>query len=351
MFDSQEKKSTKHKSKTTNPKNSLISDGSGSSDVITLSEAYQIRESILLFRTMLNSYFIDRQEVIDMMILCTMMREPLLLVGEPGTGKSDIIVKYCEALHVARDDYFEYMLTQFTEPSEIFGPVDIHKLKEGSYIRNTKGMLSDVRVAFLDEIFTSNSAILNSLLSIIHERKFYQEGQAYPVQLDVLFAATNDIPSNKNLRALRDRFVLKVETKPVYERHFEQLILRGLENKHYKNTNQKPWSQSSISLDDLIALGRFVENRTQQALEQDVFGKIFDPELRELLFHLLLSLEKDFCIHMSDRKIIQITNLIVAHAFLFHGGVVQKDDLSILKYTANTQEDMSVIYEFIEQRL
>ncbi len=347
MLDSQEKKSTKKKSNTTK----ASQDSSHPSDVIELSEAYKIRENALLFREMLNGYFIDRQDVIDMMVLCTMMREPLLLVGEPGTGKSDIIVKYCEALHVSRDDYFEYMLTQFTEPSEIFGPVDIHQLKEGNYLRNTKGMLPDVRVAFLDEIFTSNSAILNSLLSIIHERKFYQEGQGYPVQLDVLFAATNDIPANKSLRALRDRFVLKVETKPVYERHFEQLIVKGLENKHYKNTNQKPWSQSALSLDDLMALGRFVENRTQQALEQDVFGKIFDVELRELFFHLLLSLEKDFCIQMSDRKIIQITNLIVAHAFLFHGGVVQKDDLSILKYTANTQEDIKVIYDFISQRL
>ena len=77
-------------------------------ETMTLAQVNQVRENIQVFRTMLDSYFIDRQEVIDMMMLCTIMREPLLLVGEPGTGKSDLIVKFCEALHVEKKDYFEY---------------------------------------------------------------------------------------------------------------------------------------------------------------------------------------------------------------------------------------------------
>jgi MoxR-like ATPase len=318
---------------------------------MTLSEVNQVRENIQVFRSMLETYFIDRKDVIDMMLLCTIMREPLLLVGEPGTGKSDLIVKFCEALHVEQEDYFEYMLTQFTEPSELFGPVDIQQLKKGNYIRKTRGMLPEARVAFLDEIFTSNSAILNSLLSIINERKFYQEGKAMSVQVDVLFAATNDIPTNRSLRALRDRFVIKMETRPVYERFFDQLLVKGLESKNYKNTNQKPWSRSLISLDHLISLGFFIENRTQLALEKDRFSKIFPNELRELFFHLILSLEKDLHVHVSDRKIVKLTNLIIAHAFLFHGGTVQRDDLSILKYIANTQDEMQAIYHFVQQRL
>ena len=320
-------------------------------EAMTLAQVNQVRENIQVFRTMLDSYFIDRQEVIDMMMLCTIMREPLLLVGEPGTGKSDLIVKFCEALHVEKKDYFEYMLTQFTEPGELFGPVDIQQLKKGNYTRRTEGMLPEARVAFLDEIFTSNSAILNSLLSIINERKFYQEGKATPVQIDVLFAATNDIPTNRSLRALRDRFVIKMETCSVYERHFEELLTKGLENKHYKSNHQKPWSRSLISLDDLISLGDFIENRTHQAIEKDRFGKIFPDELRELFFHLILSLEKDLHVHVSDRKIVKITNLIIAHAFVFRGGTVQRDDLSILKYIANTKDEIQPIYDFIQQRL
>ena len=318
---------------------------------ISLQQAQKIRNNIQLFRESLGSYFINRQEMIDMMLLCTTVREPLLLVGEPGTGKSDLIVKFCEALHVVQKDYFEYMLTQFTEPSELFGPVDIQKLKEGTYIRKTSGMLPEARIAFLDEIFTSNSAILNSLLSMINERKFYQEGQAIPVQLDMLFAAANDIPTNRGLRALRDRFILKMETHSVYERNFEQLIIKGLENKNYKNNNQKPWSRSLVSLEDLVSLGHFIEFRTNQSITKNRFSRLFPKELRDLFFHLLLSIEKDLHVQISDRKIIKLTNMIIAHAFIFHGGTVQKDDLSILKYIANTKDEMLPIHQFIQQRL
>ena len=121
-------------------------------ETMTLAQVNQVRENIQVFRTMLDSYFIDRQEVIDMMMLCTIMREPLLLVGEPGTGKSDLIVKFCEALHVEKKNYFEYMLTQFTEPSELFGPVDIQQLKK-EIIHDERRECCPKPAWLLDEIF------------------------------------------------------------------------------------------------------------------------------------------------------------------------------------------------------
>ena len=99
------------------------------------------------------------------------------------------------------------MLTRFTEPSEIIGPIDINQLREGRYIRREQGKLPTARLAFLDEIFKSNSAILNILLTIINERKFYQDGVPQPVRLRVLFAATNEVPEQGELAALKDRFV------------------------------------------------------------------------------------------------------------------------------------------------
>ena len=101
----------------------------------------------------------------------------------------------------------------------------------------------------------------------------------------------------------------------------------------------------------MISLGDFIENRTHQAIEKDRFSKIFPDELRELYFHLILSLEKDLHVHISDRKIVKLTNLIIARAFVFRGGTVQRDDLSILKYTANTKDEMQPIHHFIQQRL
>ena len=96
-----------------------------------------------------------------------------------------------------------------SEPSEILGPIDIELLKEGRFVRKVGGKLPTAKVAFLDEIFKSNSAILNVLLTIINERKFYQDGVPVPVRLKILFAATNEIPQHTELGALKDRFCLK----------------------------------------------------------------------------------------------------------------------------------------------
>ena len=124
-------------------------------------EIDDIRVRIQQHRRGLKEYFVARDEEIDLAILCACAQEPLLLVGPPGTAKSDLVVKLTESLGLGAGDYFEYMLTKFTEPSEILGPIDIALLKEGRYVRRTSGMLPDCRVAFLDEIFKSNSAILN----------------------------------------------------------------------------------------------------------------------------------------------------------------------------------------------
>src|SRR3954467_12554207 len=158
------------------------------------------------------------------MLVAAVAQEPLLIVGPPGTAKSDLVLKFKDALGMGEGDYFEYMLTRFTEPGEIVGPIDISKLREGRYIRREQGKLPTARLAFLDEIFKSNSAILNILLTIINERKFYQDGVPQPVRLQILFAATNEVPEQAELAALRDRFVFKIACQSVADDHFTQLI-------------------------------------------------------------------------------------------------------------------------------
>src|SRR5262249_46141758 len=144
------------------------------------------------------------------------------------------------------------MLTRFTEPSEIVGPIDIAQLREGRYIRREQGKLPTARLAFLDEIFKSNSAILNILLTIINEKKFYQDGQPQPVKLRVLFAATNEIPEQAELAALKDRFALKAESLSVQENKFTELIDAGIGNEVFKSLNQKPWAEGHANLEDLL---------------------------------------------------------------------------------------------------
>src|SRR6185436_15811171 len=197
------------------------------------SEAEALRKRLNRFRTSLGRFFVAKQDLIDLMMVAAVAQEPLLLVGQPGTAKSDLVLKFKDAIGISDEDYFEYMLTRFTEPSEIVGPIDINLLREGRYVRREQGKLPTAKLAFLDEIFKSNSAILNILLTIINEKKFYQDGAPQPVNLRVLFAATNEIPEQGELSALKDRFVLKAESRSVQDEHFEELIDAGLQNEVY----------------------------------------------------------------------------------------------------------------------
>src|SRR5215212_9817881 len=206
-------------------------------------ESDDLRRKLDRFRTSLGRFFVAKQELIDLMLVAAVAQEPLLLVGPPGTAKSDLVLKFKDALGLSEEDYFEYMLTRFTEPSEIIGPIDINLLREGRYIRREQGKLPTARLAFLDEIFKSNSAILNILLTIVNERKFYQDGAPMPVRLRVLFAATNEIPEQTELAALKDRFPLKVESRSVQDEHFAGLIDAGLQAEVYRTMNQKPWCE------------------------------------------------------------------------------------------------------------
>src|SRR5271168_2000130 len=221
-------------------------------------EAEDLRKRLNHFRTSLGRFFVAKQELIDLMMVAAVAQEPLLLVGPPGTAKSDLVLKFKDALGLTDTDYFEYMLTRFTEPSEIIGPIDIGQLREGRYIRREQGKLPTARLGFLDEIFKSNSAILNILLTIINERKFYQDGVPTPVRLRVLFAATNEVPEQAELAALKDRFCLKAESRSVQENHFTDLIDAGVQGEVYKVLNQKPWIEGHCSLDDILKANRYL---------------------------------------------------------------------------------------------
>src|SRR6516162_447918 len=221
-------------------------------------EAEALRKRLANFRKSLGRFFVHKQELIDLMLVAAVAQEPLLLVGPPGTAKSDLVLKFKDALGIADEDYFEYMLTRFTEPSEIIGPIDINQLREGRYVRREQGKLPTARLAFLDEIFKSNSAILNILLTIINEKKFYQDGVPQPVRLRVLFAATNEVPEQGELAALKDRFPLKIQSRPVQDEHFTELIDAGLQSEVYKTLNQKPWCEGLAGLEDVLKANRYL---------------------------------------------------------------------------------------------
>lgn len=315
-------------------------------------EIDSIRARINQHRRLLNEYFVNRQDEIDLAVTCAAAQEPLLFVGLPGTAKSDLVVKFVESLGLGEDDYFEYMLTKFTEPSEILGPIDIDLLKQGRFVRRTKGKLPEAKVAFIDEIFKSNSAILNTLLTIVNERKYYQDGEPTPVALKMLFAATNEIPEQSELDALADRFVVKVETKPVKDTHFSALIDAGIMNEVYRATEQKPWRRGTASFEDYMKFKRYMDlsfgARGSGSADREAW---FPPAVFAEMRRIVRTLETEDRIFVSDRKLVKLYKVIRSRAFLFHGGAVQHSDLILLAYVGNKRHELPAVQEKVHTLL
>lgn len=318
-------------------------------------QADDLRQKINLFRTSLGRFFVQKQELIDLMCVAAIAQEPLLLVGPPGTAKSDLVLKFRDAIDIPEEDYFEYMLTRFTEPSEIIGPIDINQLRDGRYIRREKGKLPTARLAFLDEIFKSNSAILNILLTIINEKKFYQDGQPQPVSLRVLFAATNEIPEQAELGALKDRFVLKAVSGSVQDEHFSDLIDAGMRSEVYRTLNQKPWKEGHCTLDDFLKAGRYMTYLfSQQTADGETSrdrATFFPEDVFREFERLIKTLVREDRIFVSDRKLVKLYKLFRVRAWLFSGGTVSHDDLRLLMYLGETHQEMELLATKIPQLL
>src|SRR5437667_670177 len=314
-------------------------------------EAEELRKRLARFRTSLGRFFVEKQELIDLMLIAAVAQEPLLLVGPPGTAKSDLVLKFKDALGLGEEDYFEYMLTRFTEPSEIVGPIDISLLREGRYVRREQGKLPTARLAFLDEIFKSNSAILNILLTIINERKFYQDGVPQPVRLRALFAATNEVPEQGELAALKDRFVLKAESRSVQEEHFAELIDAGLQAEVYRSLQQKPWAEGHATLDDVLKAGRYLtylfgqKQRVGRNEEQTDRQLFFPADVFREFQRLVKTLVREDRIFISDRKLVKLYKLFRVRAWLFSGGTVTRDDLRLLAFLGETHQEMALLRE------
>ncbi|MEM2026109.1 MAG: AAA family ATPase, partial [Desulfurococcaceae archaeon] len=181
----------------------------------------ELIQLIKRFRIELVKPFVGREDEGMAITLALMTSEHIVLIGEPGTAKSALARRAADLLKAR---FFKYLLTRFTEPDELFGPLDISALKNGRYVRITKGKLPEAEIAFLDEIFNASSAILNTLLTLLNERVIYDGYNEIAVPLWALVSASNNVPEELEYQALYDRFLLRHFVKPVSEDRWMDLI-------------------------------------------------------------------------------------------------------------------------------
>ncbi len=271
----------------------------------------------------LDARFVGRAEAIRALLVCVVAGEHALLIGPPGTAKSAIVRALSELISAR---YFEYLLTRFTEPSELLGPVDIQAFRDGRYERRTAGMLPEAEIAFFDEVFKANSAILNSLLTLLNERALTVGGRALAVPLVSVIGASNEVPTDESLAAVYDRFLLRVRTDSLEAFHFDALVACGLDREARHATPQ--------ALVELSALGEFRRD----------FSSIARPsaELLSTYKSLVFQLRAEG-VSLSDRRVVKLLKLVVASAWLDGRAEPDDGDLWVLRHAWNTDEQRAIV--------
>jgi len=244
--------------------------------------------------TQLNASLVERSDDIRAALLALVAEEHILLLGPPGTAKSMMAKMIANAMD---STLFEVLLSKFSTPEEINGPLDMVALQESRFERNTAGYLPEADIAFFDEIFKSNSALLNSMLTALNERKFDNGGKRYDIPLKMAIGASNELPEDESLNALYDRFVIRRWVSYIADRD----ALGGL-LKRIASTGNPPIT-AKITEQDLNIL----RNCRRNINVDDIIEPLLD--LRD-------ALAEKHSIVASDRRWGKITRFIQANAVL-----------------------------------
>lgn len=268
--------------------------------------------------------FVGRDEVVDLIALAVVAGEHLFLLGPPGTAKSALIRQFAMAV---RGRYFEYLLTRFSEPNEVFGPIDLVRLREGTVATVTTGMLPEAEFVFLDELFNANSAILNNLLSVLNERVYRRGAEVHNLPLLSLFSASNHLPEDDALRALFDRFLLRCHVDNLHRDAMPQLLTAG-----WAMEIARP-AESTITAADLRELSRRVYHVDLMAIAE---------AYAELVFKT-----RDLGVALSDRRAVKVLKLVAASAVLCERAAATLADLWPLRYVWDREEQIGPLASLV----
>jgi len=268
---------------------------------------------------------IERETLVELVALAAVAGEHVLIIGAPGTAKSEAVRRIARA---TGGSYFEYLLGRFTEPSEIFGPVDLRKLKEGVVETETLGMLPEAEIVFLDEIFLGSTAILNTLLGILNERIFRRGHTRMKVPLRVCVGASNALPTDESLAAFADRFLVRLFVEPIADPLLENLLEGGwdLAKKDFSHAAQ---------IED-------IDNLSELVSSVDLSG--VRPQIAQAVRIL-----RGIGVNISDRRAVKMQRLIASAAILDGRTIAESGDLWTLIYAVPTSEQQSLARDALHE--
>ena len=285
---------------------------------------------IKAIETFMNTIYVEREEMIKGMLIGFIARQHVLFVGAPGTAKSAMVADLAKC--VTGTNYFQWLLTRFSTPEELFGPVSLKALEQDTYKRNTKNKLPEAHIGFVDEIFKANSAILNALLTLANERLFYNNGGIVQSPLFSIVGASNEWPEEgEGLEALFDRFILRYEIDYIQDGNDFMKMLQG----------SCPAQRPSITFAELEQLQ--FHSEMMVTVPQDILEVLRD--IRDVL-----KLEG---IRPSDRRFRQVLSLLKASATLDGRDYVVRKDLIILVHSlwvTPEANERSIVRQTVQDR-
>lgn len=269
---------------------------------------------------------VERESLVETIALAAVASEHVLVIGPPGTAKSEAVRRVARAVG---GRYFEYLLGRFTEPSEIFGPIDLRRLREGTVETETGGMLPEAEFAFLDEIFQGSTAILNTLLGILNERTFRRGHTRLECPLKVCVGASNALPEDDSLAAFADRFLVRVFVDPISDPRLEELLEGG-----WRLAAEKNREGGLGPLEILAAAARSADLARVR------------PFLAQAIRRL-----RGAGIALSDRRAVKTQSLIAAAAALAGRAEPREADLWPLVLAVPLREEQAVARECLADLL
>jgi MoxR-like ATPase len=280
----------------------------------------------------LESGLVERRQAVRLCLLAALAGEHTLIIGPPGTAKSELARRLHTVFRDAR--YFERLLTRFSVPEELFGPLSIKALEDDRYERHTAGFLPDASIAFIDEVFKANSAILNALLTLLNEREFDNGAGRQACPLISAVGATNAVPEDEIADAFFDRFLVRLPVAPVGADSFGALLEAGRARDWVP-----PPAQLALDRNDLAALAAAAAAVSP--------APTFLAVLAELRGHLSTQ-----AIHVSDRRWVKIVWLLRVAAAGEGRAVVAPWDLLLLPWlTAPDAPRQAAVAEWLAARL